>query len=75
VGGGGGRGTRRLDARRWLLAVAPFVLAALVVNLYPFRLGSATELLDFLTAARRVGAAAVAPHVLRHRNNLADHRR
>jgi len=36
---------RRLDARRWLLTAAPFVLAALVVNLYPFRPDSATELL------------------------------
>jgi hypothetical protein len=36
---------RGLDARRWLLAAAPFVLAALVVNLYPYRPGSATELL------------------------------
>ncbi|GAA5133542.1 permease prefix domain 1-containing protein [Pseudonocardia adelaidensis] len=36
---------RGLDARAWLLAAAPFVLAALVVNLYPFAPGSATELL------------------------------
>jgi hypothetical protein len=36
---------RQLDARRWLLTAAPFVLAALVVNLYPFGPGSATELL------------------------------
>jgi hypothetical protein len=36
---------RRLDARQWLLAAAPFVLAALLVNLYPYRPGSATELL------------------------------
>jgi hypothetical protein len=36
---------RRLDTRRWLLAAAPFALAALVVNLYPFGPGSATELL------------------------------
>jgi hypothetical protein len=36
---------RELDPRRWLLTAAPFVLAALVVNLYPFREGSATEML------------------------------
>jgi len=36
---------RRLDARGRLLTAAPFVLAALVVNLYPYRAGSATELL------------------------------
>lgn len=36
---------RRLDARRWMLTVAPFVLAALVVNLYPYRTDSVTELL------------------------------
>ncbi len=36
---------RQVDTRRWLLTAAPFVLAALVVNLYPYRAGSATELL------------------------------
>jgi hypothetical protein len=36
---------RGLDARGWLLTAAPFVLAGLVVNLYPFAPGSATELL------------------------------
>ena len=36
---------RQLDIRRWLLAGAPFVLAALVVNLYPYDSGSATEIL------------------------------
>jgi hypothetical protein len=36
---------RRLDVRTWALAAAPFALAALVVNLYPFRAGSATEVL------------------------------
>jgi hypothetical protein len=36
---------RRLDARGRLLTAAPFVLAALVVNLYPYPAGSATELL------------------------------
>jgi hypothetical protein len=36
---------RQLDTRRWVLTAAPFVLIALVVNLYPYRAGSATELL------------------------------
>jgi hypothetical protein len=36
---------RRLDARQWVLAATPFVLAALVVNLYPYDVDSATELL------------------------------
>lgn len=36
---------RRLDARGWLLTAAPFVLAAIVVNLYPYREASNTELL------------------------------
>jgi hypothetical protein len=36
---------RRLDARGWLLTAAPFVIAALLVNLYPYRPDSATELL------------------------------
>jgi hypothetical protein len=34
---------RQLDIRRWLRAAAPFVLAALVVNLYPWDADSATE--------------------------------
>jgi hypothetical protein len=36
---------RRLDARQWVLAAVPFALAALVVNLYPYRADSGTELL------------------------------
>jgi hypothetical protein len=36
---------RQLDTRRWMLTAAPFVLVALVVNLYPYRAGSATEFL------------------------------
>ncbi len=36
---------RQLDTRRWALAAAPFVLAALVVNLYPYDTDSATEAL------------------------------
>lgn len=36
---------RQLDARRCALTAAPFALVALVANLYPYRAGSATELL------------------------------
>jgi hypothetical protein len=36
---------RQLDTRRWALTAAPFVLVGLVVNLYPYGAGSATELL------------------------------
>ena len=36
---------RALDARAWALAAAPFVLLALVVNLYPYDADSDTEIL------------------------------
>ncbi len=36
---------RRLGTRQWLLVAAPFALAALVVNLYPWDADSGTELL------------------------------
>ena len=36
---------RQLDTRRWVLTAAPFVLAALVVNLYPYDADSDTEML------------------------------
>jgi hypothetical protein len=36
---------RQLDTRGWLLTAAPFVLAALVVNLYPYDAESSTEVL------------------------------
>ena len=36
---------RQLDTRHWVLTAAPFVLAALVVNLYPWAADSATEAL------------------------------
>jgi hypothetical protein len=36
---------RQLDARRWVLTAAPFALAALVVNLYPYGADSTTEIL------------------------------
>ncbi len=36
---------RQLDARAWMLAVAPFALAALVINVYPYDADSDTEIL------------------------------
>jgi hypothetical protein len=39
---------RQLDIRQWVLTLAPFVLAALVVNLYPWGADSATEVLVIL---------------------------
>ena len=36
---------RELDARGWVLAAAPFVLGALVINLYPWDADSDTEVL------------------------------
>jgi hypothetical protein len=36
---------RQLDARRWVQTGVPFVLAALVVNIYPYDADSATETL------------------------------
>ena len=36
---------RQLDTRGWVLTAAPFVLAALLVNLYPYGADSATEAL------------------------------
>ncbi len=36
---------RQLETRIWVLTVVTFVLIALLVNVYPFRTGSATEIL------------------------------
>ena len=36
---------RQLDTRAWILAAAPFVLAALLINLYPYHPNSDTEIL------------------------------
>jgi hypothetical protein len=54
---------RQLDARRWLLTAAPFVLAALVVNLYPYRPGSATELLVALHLPVVLWSAVAYPYM------------
>lgn len=34
---------RELDVRGWIVTLAPFALAALIVNLFPYRAASATE--------------------------------
>jgi hypothetical protein len=39
---------RRLDARHWVLTAAPFVLAAIVVNVYPWETDSDTEIVAAL---------------------------
>ncbi len=39
---------RQLDRRQWVVIAAPFALAALVINLYPWGADSATEALVFL---------------------------
>jgi hypothetical protein len=36
---------RQMDTRAWMLAAAPFALAALVINVYPYDLDSDTEIL------------------------------
>ncbi len=49
---------RQLDTRMWLLAAVPFVLAALVVNLYPYSPdpGSATEVFGMTSATEALVA-------------------
>jgi hypothetical protein len=48
---------RRLDTRQWLLAAAPFAVAALVVNLYPWGADSDTEVLVALSLPVVLGFA------------------
>jgi hypothetical protein len=47
---------RQLDMRVWLLAAVPFVLAALVINLYPYSPDSATEILGTNSATEALVA-------------------
>jgi hypothetical protein len=54
---------RQLDTRRWVLTAAPFVLAALVVNLYPYRADSATEILVALHLPVVLWFAVAYPYV------------
>ena len=55
---------RQLDTRRWLLAAAPFVLAGLVVNLYPYGAGSATEVFGTTMSTTEALVALHLPVVL-----------
>lgn len=54
---------RRFDARQWLSAAVPFVVAALVVNLYPYSAESATELLVALHLPVALWVAIAYPYM------------
>jgi hypothetical protein len=54
---------RGLDARGWLLAAAPFAVAALVVNLYPYDADSATESLVALHLPVAMWFAVALPYM------------
>jgi hypothetical protein len=54
---------RRVDGKGWLLAAAPFVVAAIVVNVYPFGANSATEPLVALHLPILLWCAVVYPYV------------
>ena len=54
---------RGLDRRGWLLTAAPFVIVALVINLYPYRPGSGTELLVALHLPVLLWFAAAVPYM------------
>ncbi|HWH32675.1 MAG TPA: hypothetical protein VNU01_08385, partial [Egibacteraceae bacterium] len=54
---------RRLGARGWLGSAAPFALAALVVNLSPFRDGSATHVLVALHLPVLLWFAVACPYM------------
>ncbi len=63
---------RQLDARRWVLTAAPFVLAALVINLYPWDADSATEALVVLHLPVVLWFAVAYPYM---RGTLRSHER
>lgn len=63
---------RRLDVRGWLLTSAPFVVAAVVVNLYPYREGSNTEVLVALHLPIVLWFAVALPYM---DNDLRSHER
>ena len=54
---------RQLDTRGWVLTAATFVLVALMVNLYPYRAGSATELLVVLHLPVMLWLAVAYPYM------------
>jgi hypothetical protein len=54
---------RALDIRQWVVTALPFVLAALVVNLYPWSTGSDTEALVILSLPVALWFAAAYPYM------------
>jgi hypothetical protein len=54
---------RELDPRKWVLAAAPFALAALVVNLYPWDADSDTEVLVALSLPVALWFAVAYPYM------------
>ena len=63
---------RQLDTRRWVRTAAPFVLAALVVNLYPYGAGSATDALVALHLPVVLWFAVAYPYMA---GNVRSHER
>jgi hypothetical protein len=55
---------RGLDTRKWLVTAVPFVLAAVVVNVYPYGAGSGAELLDVPVSDTELLVALHLPVVL-----------
>jgi hypothetical protein len=54
---------RQLDTRGWVLTASPFVLAALVVNVYPYGADSDTEILVALHLPVVLGFAVAFPYM------------
>jgi hypothetical protein len=54
---------RQLDTRGWAISAAPFVLAALVVNAYPYDADSDTEILVALHVPVVLGFAVAYPYM------------
>jgi hypothetical protein len=54
---------RQLDARQWVSTAAPFVLAALVVNLYPYDTDSDTEVVVALHLPVVLGLVVAYPYM------------
>jgi hypothetical protein len=54
---------RHLDARQWVLTLAPFALAALVVNLYPWGVESDTEVIVSLALPVALWFAVAYPYM------------
>ena len=54
---------RQLDLRGWLMTAAPFVLAAVVINLYPYDADSDTEILVALHLPVLLGFVTAFPYM------------